>query len=140
MSDFQLSRFRIPDFAGQMDSIREAKAAADAFTHGHAHVMHEELMKQIRQFETTLKPEQEVGAMLSSFGQRLLVQIEKVSYRNPFFIIFHGFNADDGSRVQLVQHTSQISVLFVAVEVPKEEHREARRIGFESPEVRQPQS
>jgi hypothetical protein len=70
------------------------------------------------------------GALLSSFGERIFIQIKRIGFENPYFIIFEGVNAEDGNRVHLIQHTSQISVLFVAVEVPKDEKRPAQRIGF----------
>jgi hypothetical protein len=42
-----------------------------------------------------LNPDEEIAAYLSSFGQTMLIQIEKVGYHNPFFIVFYGSTLDD---------------------------------------------
>ncbi len=95
---------------------------------GFAHVMFERLREQIKDFEESLEPNEEVGAYLSSFGAKTLILIDNIGYHNPYFIIFNGVNAEDGCRVRLVQHTSQISVLFTVVKV--NDDRKPRRIGF----------
>lgn len=95
---------------------------------GYANVLHNRLVRQIKDFERGLSPGEEVGAYLSSFGTRVLVQIQSVGYHDPYFIIFKGISVDDGRQVRLVQHTSQVSVLFVALKVS--ENRKPRRVGF----------
>jgi hypothetical protein len=112
------------DFSALARDIREQRVEDLGF----AHVMFERLMTQIKEFEKTLMPDEEVGAYLSSFGARVLIQIDQVGYHNPYFIVFNGINVDDGQRVRLVQHTSQISVLFTAMKV--KEDQKPRRIGF----------
>ena len=92
--------------------------------------MCERLRSQIRQFEASLQPNEEIAVNLASFGTRVLVLIDNVGYQNPYFITFSGVNADTKQKVLLVQHVSQTSVLFTAVTVPKEDNRKARRIGF----------
>jgi hypothetical protein len=119
-------RFSRIDFDELNKSISESRAADLGF----AHVMYDRLMKQIQIFEDGLNSDEEIGAYLSSFGTRVVIQIEGVGYHNPYFIIFYGRNTEDGQEVQLVQHTSQISVLFVAIKVT--EDREPRRIGFDT--------
>jgi hypothetical protein len=116
--------------ASLLDNLKRVQAENRAFEHGFADVMYETLMDEIRDFEETLNPDEEIGAYLSSFGQTVLIQVERVTYANPYLIIFDGFNADSKARVRLIQHTSQISVLFVAVQVKPEEDRKPRRIGF----------
>lgn len=108
--------------------LMATKMRLKASERGFANVLHENLLDQIATFEGTLKKDEEVGAYLSSFGQSILVQIESVGYQNPYLIVFYGTNAADGSRVQLIQHTTQINVLFVAIKVL--EARPPRRIGF----------
>jgi hypothetical protein len=46
--------------------INRAKAEANAFKHGLAHVMYDKLMRQVWKFEATLKKDEEIGALLSS--------------------------------------------------------------------------
>lgn len=98
---------------------------------GYANILYECLVEQIRDFEKTLQPNQEIGAYLSSFGNAILIQIENIGYHNPFFIVFYGKNIQDNRKVQLVQHTTQLNVLFTSIDLEKDEKREARRIGFQ---------
>ena len=86
------------------------------------------LCYQIGDFEKKLNKDEEVGAYLASFGTEILVQIESVGYQNPYIIIFNGINTNDGSAVRLIQHTTQINLLFTAIKIKNE--REPKRIGF----------
>ena len=88
--------------------------------------MFERLATYIRQFESRLDEEHEIGARLVSFGANLTFHIEDMGYFGPDMIVFYGKN-DKGEPVQLIQHTSQLNVLLVAVR--KQELR-PRRIGF----------
>jgi hypothetical protein len=88
--------------------------------------MFERLATYIKQFETTLDDEHEIGARLVSFGHNLTFHIEDMGYYGPDMIVFYGKN-DKGEPVQLIQHTSQLSVLLVAV---RKQSEQARRIGF----------
>ncbi|GEM_PF-6388573 len=106
-----------------MESIRVAQ--------GWAHVLYERLMKQAASFESDLTDEEELGGFFASFGREVLVRIEDVGYQNPYFLTFDGVAIESGKRVRLVQHTTQLSVLFVAV--PRApEHPTPKRIGFKS--------
>ena len=111
------------------DDARRRREQAE-HDHGYAYVIFDRLLQQIRDYEATLQPDEEIAAYLSSFGARVLIQIDKISYQDPHLIIFHGTTVEDHKRVQLVQHTSQLNVLFTAVTLKPEEHRPARRIGF----------
>lgn len=118
------------DLETSLQRHHRAKAENRAFEQGFAHVIYDKLMREIHEFEQALDPDEEIGAYLSSFGQSIFIQIKNVGYANPYLIIFDGINVDSKSRVRLVQHTSQISVLFVAVKVNAAEARKPRRIGF----------
>lgn len=134
------SNFRVPDISmPKIPSITpleitpidwEARREREMTDRGYAHVLYERLMKQIYDFEQTLNKDEEIAAQLASFGQNILIQINEVGYHNPFFIVFHGFNINNGNRVQLVQHTTQLNVLFTSIKLNPEEGRPARRIGF----------
>ncbi|MGD1046711.1 MAG: DUF6173 family protein [Bacteroidota bacterium] len=113
-----------------MLQLKVAEAEKNAFNRGFAHVLYDRLMHQIAEFEKGLKPNEEIGAYLASFGTQVIVQIEHVGYHNPYFIIFEGFSTSDGQKVKLVQHVSQLNVLFVAINL-KDTSRPPRRIGFE---------
>ena len=88
--------------------------------------MFERLAAYIKQFESRLDEEHEIGARLVSFGANLTFHIEDMGYYGPDMVVFYGKN-DKGEPVQLIQHTSQLNVLLVAVR--KQEAR-PRRIGF----------
>ncbi len=85
------------------------------------------LMKSIIEFQNTLDEEHEVGAMLSSFGQNVIMNVTDLGYANPSLIIFYGYV--NGQRCELYQHVNQINFLLMAC--PKiEPDKPARRIGF----------
>jgi hypothetical protein len=86
----------------------------------------ERLATYIKQFESALDDEHEVGARLVSFGHNLTFHIEDMGYFGPDMIVFYGKN-DNGEAVQLIQHTTQLSVLLVGV---RKQTERARRIGF----------
>jgi len=88
--------------------------------------MFERLKKYIKEFEGHLDDDHEIGAHLVSFGHELTFHIQDIGYHGPDIITFYGKN-DKGEDVQLIQHTSQLSVLLVAV---KKQQERARRIGF----------
>jgi hypothetical protein len=92
--------------------------------------MYDRLMTEIDDFEKYLNNDEELGAYFMSFGREILVRISGIVYHNPYLIIFYGEELNNGTPVQLVQHVSQISVLFTVVsKLPG--HEEARRIGFQ---------
>ncbi len=124
--NFGVPQFPKIDFAA-IERERRERQAVDL---GYAHVMFERLVAQIEEFEATIQPDEEIAAYLASFGTRVIVAIDDVGYHNPYFITFDGVNVDTHQRVRLVQHVSQLSVLFTAAKVPKEENRKPRRIGF----------
>jgi hypothetical protein len=96
---------------------------------GYANVMYQRLVDQIMQFQAQLKPDEEVGAYLASFGREVYLHIEQVGYSDPYYIIFSG-TLGDGQRARLVQHVSQNSILLIAAKVEPEENRKPHRIGF----------
>lgn len=126
LADLAIRMPAMPDFAAEARQKRN-REVVDL---GYAHIMFDRLMRQIQQFEATLQPNEETAAYLASFGTQVLIAIDNVGYHNPYFITFDGVNVDTRQRVRLVQHVSQINVLFAAVSIPKEENRKARRIGF----------
>ena len=84
------------------------------------------LTEYIKNFETTLDQEHEIGARLVSFGRDIMFHIRDISYYYPNMITFYGIN-ENGENVQLIQNYTQLSVLLIAV---KRIEEKARRIGF----------
>ncbi len=83
------------------------------------------------EFEQSLDERHEVGARLVSFGNAISFQVQQIGYAPPNLISFDGIT-EDGARVRLVQHVSQLSVLFIAM--PITEDKVKRPIGFVLPE------
>jgi hypothetical protein len=88
--------------------------------------MYSRLVTYIKSFEEGLDKDHEIGARLVSFGQSITFHIENIGYHGPDIISFKGVD-DKGQAVQLIQHTSQLSVLLIAV---KKQTETPRRIGF----------
>lgn len=90
------------------------------------------LVEMIKDFDETLDLEHEVGMRLVSYGQTVQFHIEDLGYYNPSLIRFYG-RMEDGSRVELIQHVSQISFLLIAVKRLNPEEPK-RSIGFSNSE------
>jgi len=88
--------------------------------------IYETLGKKIKKFEDNLDDVHEIGARLVSFGQDVTFHIEHVEYDSGDIICFSGIT-QNGDRVQLIQHFSQLNVLLIAVQRLEEK---ARRIGY----------
>lgn len=88
---------------------------------------YERLVEYINDFEKELDNEHEIGARLVSFGSTITFHIQDIGYWGPDIISFTGID-DNSQKVKLIQHTSQLSVLLIAVMKTEEK---ARRIGFE---------
>lgn len=84
-----------------ISQTRAIEAETDAIKRGFAHILYERLMKEIAEYEAGLNADEEIGAFLSSFGSEIIIQIQDVRYRNPYFIVFEGINTNDGTRVSL---------------------------------------
>lgn len=89
------------------------------------------LILMINDFNQNLDSGNEVGMKICNFGQQITIYIDDISYWNPSLIVFHGFHANTGNPVQLIQHVTQISILLI--KLPKKNKEEAKRpIGFHS--------
>lgn len=86
------------------------------------------LVNYINDFQGELDSDHEVGARLVNFGSEIRFHIQDVGYTAPTLITFTGV-LENGDRVQLVQHVSQLSVLLIAVAKREEK---PYRIGFQS--------
>lgn len=88
---------------------------------------YQRLILYIQNFEKVLDGEHEVAMGFTDTGGGFL-RIEGLGHFDPDIVTFYGTD-QTGSRVQLVQHVSQLNVLLRAM--PKEhEMEEPRRIGF----------
>jgi hypothetical protein len=90
---------------------------------------YQRLLKYIGQFEMQLDHDQEIGGRFVSFGDDTHFHIADVGYWNPDIITFDGID-QNGNRVKLIQHVSQLNVLLVAVRKMTPPAEPPRRIGF----------
>lgn len=79
-----------------------------------ASAFYKRLSDYVISFEKELKPDEEVGLRLVSFGETVSIHVEDIGYSNPSLICFYGTN-EHGKNMQLIQHVSQISFLLTAV-------------------------
>ncbi|MDY7030626.1 MAG: DUF6173 family protein [Thermodesulfobacteriota bacterium] len=112
-----------------ISALYDGTGDGDSTMCSYADSLYGNLMEQIADFEETLRDDEEIGAYISSFGREMLIRIENVGYHNPYFIIFYGTLVDEKSKVQLVQHLSQINIMFVAVKA-RELNGKPKRLGF----------
>lgn len=95
---------------------------------GYANIFYEQLIEEIKDFDTSLDDEHEVGIKLICYGNTYQFYLTNIGYHNPYLIFFYGV-MDDGSPVQLIQHVSQIN--FVLIKLKKQNPNEPKRkIGF----------
>ena len=88
---------------------------------------YERLILYIQNFEETLDKDHEVAMGFAGSNAGVL-RIEGMGYFDPDIVTFYGSD-ETGTKTQLVQHVSQLSVILRAL--PKQpEQVEAKRIGF----------
>lgn len=87
----------------------------------------ETLEQHIKEFETSLDSDHEVGTKLVSFGQSVTFRVHQVGFSKPSIVIFYG-TTDAGEKVRLIQHISQLNFFLIAMKRNSEEPK--RKIGF----------
>lgn len=88
---------------------------------------YERIVMYIQKFEETLDADQEVGMGFAA-GDVGSLKIEGMGYFAPDMVTFYGTDPA-GSKMQLVQHVSQLNVMLVS-EAKAEDAPEPNRIGF----------
>lgn len=97
---------------------------------GEAGWMCERIIKSIQDFEKDLPYDHQAGGKLVNF-QNVTFSIDDVGYWGPDMIMFYG-TLPDGSRVQLLQHITQLNLLLVSVPRKDDLEQPRRKIGFET--------
>ena len=87
---------------------------------------HRQFVECIYDFEKSLDDDHEVGARLFSLASEVTFYIQDVHYYDPHMISFSG-SKENGEKVQLIQHVSQLSVCLVSM---KKRGEEPVKIGF----------
>ena len=75
--------------------------------------MYKRIVMLIHDFEADMPEDLQAGGCLVSSGN-ITFSIQDVGYWDPNMIVFYG-ELSDGSKVELVQHLSQVNLLLVAV-------------------------
>lgn len=87
----------------------------------------EKIIERINEFEANLPDDMQAGGKFITFGSEAFA-IDSVTYQNPNILIFSGTTAE-GETVQLIQHTSQLNLLLLAVKRNNPEEPR-RKIGY----------
>jgi Family of unknown function (DUF6173) len=92
-----------PNPSATLKTIAEANLASEFYNR---------LVQWINKFNEGLDNEHEVGVRLVNFGQTITFHLKDISYWNPSLIMFQG-HTESNEPVELIQHTSQISILLM---------------------------
>ena len=84
------------------------------------------IKRYIQEFETSLDAEHEVGLLLTSFGQSVVMQVTSITYEKSVLMIFKGLV--NGKQSTLIQHVHQLNFLLTSME--KDPEKETIKIGF----------
>lgn len=110
----------------QLDNIEPVP-----LTYSYSDTQFEILCKYIKDFESGLDSEHEVGLLLTNFGHSVTMHVTEIGYEKSVLMIFKGYV--NGKMSTLIQHISQLN--FLLTSVPKENDRPKRPIGFFPPTV-----
>lgn len=91
--------------------------------------MHKRIVKLINEFESSIPDDMQAGGRFVSSSTGYTFSIDDVDSWNPDLIMFYG-TGPDGAKVQLLQHTSQLNLLLVAVPRTDDLSKPRRKIGF----------
>ena len=92
----------------------------------YAHTQFQIIKKHIQNFQKFLDAEHDVGLLLTSFGQSVLMEVTEIGYEDPVLMVFRGYV--NGCMSTLIQHINQLN--FLLTSVPKEPDKPKREIGF----------
>lgn len=108
------------DFLKGFPNIKISSKLADG--------MYERIIKTVEEFEEEIGDDEQASVVISSFANNPIL-INDIGYWNPDIIIFYGNLVNDGSSVQVLQHTSQLNLCLIASKRPHPE-KPRRKIGF----------
>lgn len=98
-------------------------------TYSYSDTQFEILCRYIKEFESKLDSEHEVGLLLTNFGQSVTMHVTEIGYEKSVLMIFKGYV--NGKMSTLIQHIGQLN--FLLTSVPKENDRPKNSIGFVVP-------
>jgi hypothetical protein len=110
-----------------LKSMRDLPVIRSRESYQYASQKFESIVNEIREFETGLDDDHEVGLQLASFGSSLTMIVTDIGYQDPDLMYFWG--TVNGRPAELIQHMNQLNFLIIAVD-KEEPEQPARRIGF----------
>ncbi len=110
----------------EMNKIEEEAARADHLKTDPAIQAYQAIQKYVEKFEAQLDNEHEVGVALAFFGGNVFFHAEKMESSASSIITFYG-TTEEGEKIQLIQHVSQLNLLLKRA---KKMDDKARRIVF----------
>ena len=117
----------IPNYNFDLSKAIKAIEPVNTRDYSMADWKYEKIKEQIEDFQKELSDDVDVCVALASFGTNMIMYVTDIGYQNPDMLYFYGYI--NGNETQLIQHTSQLN--FVLMAVKKEEpERPPRRIGF----------
>lgn len=93
-----------------------------------AEVTAQYIYHSILDFSLQIGEEHDVGLQVSTLGTGVKVYLSDLSYHNPHLIIF-GSEDQDGTKIRIVQHITQLNYALIAILKPEQE-KPKRKIGF----------
>lgn len=85
------------------------------------------ILGRVKQFQSELPPDHELGLHLADFGGGRALHVRGMGFKNPNIIEFYG-KLDGDQQVAVIQHISQLNFLLIAVPPPADQP--PYRIGF----------
>ena len=126
--DNEEARIAIGNLIGADFSPKAGLEALTKDTPYLADVIYTRPVEWITEFDQKLDSAHEVGLKIASFGSQILLVVRNIGYQNPNLLFFSGLV--NGKPAELVQHTSQLNFLMVAV--PRENPSEPKlKLGFD---------
>lgn len=116
----------LSDSFHKMNEIQNQIAEAAHLRNNPVIEIREALKNYIETFERELDNDHEVGVRLASFGGVVVFHAQQIGFSKPNVITFFGIT-DEGEKVQLIQHVTQLNFLLKAV---KKRDEKPNRIGF----------
>lgn len=86
------------------------------------------IKRYVQEYESSLDKEHEVGLLLTSFGQSVLMQVTSITYEESVLMVFKGFV--NGKEATLIQHINQLNFLLTSID--KAPKKEKIKIGFDT--------
>lgn len=84
------------------------------------------IKKYVQDFQSSLDANHDVGLLLTSFGQSVLMSVTEIGYDGPVLMVFRGYV--NGTMSTLMQHINQLN--FLLTSIPGEPGKPKRKIGF----------